>query len=88
MDLVFEEGRVRISQRGQNLAISSICSDLDYGFNKLEEKNFNTPWRDCLTEAYKNINKSLKNEQANLCSFQEGYEVMAVIEKINKSISR
>tara|TARA_Y100001935_G_scaffold207685_1_gene177005 strand:+ start:9745 stop:10680 length:936 start_codon:yes stop_codon:yes gene_type:complete len=87
MDLVFEEGRVRITQRGQKLAISSICSDQDYGFNKLEEENFDTPWRDCLTEAYKNINKSLENEQANLCSFQEGYEVMTVIEKINKSIS-
>ena len=82
VDLIFTKGRIRITQRGQNLSVGKIVKDNNYGFNIIAEKEIITSWDDCFRNAYKNIQECIIEKNVNKCDINDALKVHKILEEV------
>ena len=84
IDLIFSNGRFKIIQRGQKIVIGEIENDVNYGFKIISEKEINTNWDHCFSNAYKSIQDCIIGKNVNKCDINVAVEVHKILDEIKK----
>ena len=86
IELITEKGRLRIVQRGQQLAFDDAIVEPHYGlFNIIGPKHTHeTEWRNCATRAIQNIADCVNGDAQPQCTLDDGIQVMQVINTLRE----
>lgn len=87
IEIVTERGRLRIAQRGQQIAFDDAIPEPHYGvFNIIGPKHtVESEWRNCATRAIQNLADCVNNGSNPQCTLEDGIEVMRIIDTLKKA---
>jgi len=84
IDILMENGRVAIGQRGQTLSKYSVVRETHYDLFDIlgNAQEIETEWRNCTTRAVQEIVDCLKNGGSTSCTLEDGYHTMKICHEI------
>lgn len=87
VELITEKGRLRIVQRGQQMAFDEAVPEPHFGlFNIIGPKHTaETEWRNCTTRAVQNIAACVNDGAQPQCTLDDGIQVMRIINTLHKA---
>ena len=87
IELITEKGRLRITQRGQQIAFDDAIPEPHYGlFNIIGPKHtVESEWKNCATRAIQNLADCVNNGTDPQCTLDDGIQVMRIIDTLKKA---
>lgn len=87
IELITEKGRLRISQRGQQIAFDDAIPEPHYGlFNIIGPKHTaESQWKNCATRAIQNLADCVTKNAQPQCTLDDGIHVMRVINTLKEA---
>lgn len=87
IELITEKGRLRISQRGQQIAFDDAVPESHYGlFNIIGPKHTTeSQWKNCATRAIQNLADCVTKSAQPQCTLDDGIKVMRVIHTLKEA---
>lgn len=87
IEIVTEKGRLRITQRGQQIAFDEAIPEPHHGlFNIVGPKHTTeSQWKNCATRAIQNLADSVNYGAAPQCALDDGIQVMRIIDNLKKA---
>jgi predicted dehydrogenase len=83
VDILLEEGRVVIEQRGQTVNTYSVTQDPHYLFHILDNsQEVRTRWQNCTTRAVQQIVECLQNGGNTSCTAESAYRTLEVCHQV------
>lgn len=87
IELITEKGRLRVSQRGQQIAFDDAVPEPHYRlFNIIGPKHTaESQWKNCTTRAIQNLSDCVTQGAQPQCTLDDGIQVMHVINTLKKA---
>ena len=72
----------RSYKEAKKIVIGEIENDVNYGFKIISEKEINTNWDHCFSNAYKSIQDCIIGKNVNKCDINVAVEVHKILDEI------
>lgn len=87
IEIVTEMGRLRIAQRGQQIAFDDAIPEPHYGLFDIIGPKHTTEsnWKNCATRAIQNLADCVNHGSGPQCTLDDGIQVMRIIDTLKKA---